>query len=60
LRVDGVRGAGLTVGAVFRRSRARLTPFPHLYYDEHEPERLLESLARLLSRHPHEKEHERT
>jgi 1-acyl-sn-glycerol-3-phosphate acyltransferase len=60
LRIDGVRGAGLTVSAVFLRSRARLTPFPHLYYDEHEPERLLESLARLLSRHPHEQEHERT
>jgi 1-acyl-sn-glycerol-3-phosphate acyltransferase len=53
LRIDGVRGAGLTVSAVFRRSRVRLTLFPHLYYDEHEPERLLETLARLLSRHPH-------
>jgi 1-acyl-sn-glycerol-3-phosphate acyltransferase len=59
LHIDGVRGAGRTVSAVFLRSRARLTPFPHLYYDENEPKRLLENLARLLSRRPHEKEHER-
>jgi 1-acyl-sn-glycerol-3-phosphate acyltransferase len=60
LRIEGVHGAGRTVSAVFMRSRARLTPFPHLYYDESDPERLLDNLARLLSRHAHEKEQERS
>jgi len=60
LRIDGVRGAGHTVSAVFMRSRARLTLFPHLYYDEDEPERLLETIAQLLSRHGHQKEQELT
>ena len=54
LHIDGVRGMGRTVSAVFQRSRARLTLFPHLYYDESDPGRLLETLARLLSRHPHD------
>jgi len=52
LRIDGVRGAGHTVSAVFLRSRARLTVFPRLNYEEHEPARLLDTLARLLGRHP--------
>lgn len=52
LRIDGVRGAGHTVSAVFLRSHARLTMFPHLYYEGHAPEHLLESLTRLLGRHP--------
>jgi 1-acyl-sn-glycerol-3-phosphate acyltransferase len=45
LRIDGVRGAGHTLRAVALRSHARLTVFPLLYYDEAEPERLLEVLA---------------
>ena len=48
LRIDGVRGAGRTVTAVLLRSQARLTAFPHLYFDQVEPERLLETLGRLL------------
>jgi 1-acyl-sn-glycerol-3-phosphate acyltransferase len=48
LRIDGVRGVGRTLRAVFLRSRARLTVFPHLYYEEGEPERMLETLGRLL------------
>lgn len=52
LRIDGVRGAGHTLRAVFQRSHARLTVFPYLYYEEHASERLLESLERLLGRHP--------
>ncbi len=50
LRIDGVRGAGRTLGAVVLRSRARLTVFPPLYHDEAEPERLLEALARQIGR----------
>jgi 1-acyl-sn-glycerol-3-phosphate acyltransferase len=48
LRIDGVRGVGRTLRAVFLRSRARLTVFPHLYYEEGEPERMLETLGRQL------------
>jgi 1-acyl-sn-glycerol-3-phosphate acyltransferase len=48
LRIDGVRGAGRTLRAVFLRSRARLTVFPHLYYEEGVPERMLETLGRQL------------
>lgn len=50
LYIDGISGAGHTIGAVFRRSRARLTIFPHLYYADDEPERMLETLARQLSK----------
>lgn len=50
LRIDGVRGEGRTVTAVFLRSRARLVAFSHLYYEATAPERLLESLARLLGK----------
>lgn len=53
LRIEGVRGAGRTVSAVFRRSQARLTVFPHIYYQENTPESLLEILGQRLSRHPH-------
>lgn len=53
LRIEGVRGAGRTVSAVFRRSRARLTVFPHIYYQENAPESLLEILGQQLSRHAH-------
>ena len=48
LRIDGVRGVGRTLRAVFLRSRARLTVFPHLYYEEGVPERMLETLGRQL------------
>jgi len=60
LRIDGVGGAGRTVSAVFLRSRARLTPFPHLYYVDSDPERLLEILGQQLSGHPHAKDQDRT
>jgi 1-acyl-sn-glycerol-3-phosphate acyltransferase len=50
LRIDGVRGVGRTLRAVFLRSRVRLTVFPHLYYEEGEPERMLETLGRQLCR----------
>lgn len=53
VRIDGVRGAGRTVSAVFLRSRARLTVFPPLYSDPEHPERLLDQLGALLQRrHP--------
>ena len=56
MRIDGVRGAGRTLGAVFLRSRARITTLPHLYYEDADPDRLLETLGRLLGRHPHQTE----
>jgi len=59
MRIDGVRGAGQTLAAVFRRSRARITTMPALYYDEGHPDRLLDSLERLLSRHVHQAEKDR-
>ncbi len=49
LRIDGVCGEGRTVSAVFRRSRARITVFPHLHYDAHDPDRLLATLGPLLA-----------
>jgi 1-acyl-sn-glycerol-3-phosphate acyltransferase len=53
LRIDGVRGAGRTVSAVFMRSRARLTVFPHIYYQENGSESLLEILGQNLAHKPH-------
>ncbi len=53
LHIDGVRGAGRTVSAVFQRSRARLTVFPHISYQDDAPERLLEVLGRQLGGHSH-------
>lgn len=53
LRIDGVCGAGHTVSAVFRRSRARLTVFPHIYYQDNASDSLLEVLERRLGRYPH-------
>lgn len=53
LRIDGVRGEGHTVSAVFRRSRARITVFPHLHYDSHNPDRLLATLGPLLAGRAH-------
>ena len=53
VRIDGVRGEGLTVSAVFLRSRARLTVFPHLYFEQGNPDRLLNELSHLLHRPVH-------
>lgn len=50
LYIDGISGAGHTIAAVFRRSRARLTVFAPLYYADDEPERMLETLTRQLSK----------
>jgi 1-acyl-sn-glycerol-3-phosphate acyltransferase len=52
LRIDGVRGTGRTVSAVFMRSRARLTIFPHIYYQENAPVSLLETLRENLAQKP--------
>jgi len=60
VRIDGVRGAGHTVSAVFMRSRARLTPFPHLYYVDSDPERLLEALGQQLHRPVHDQQQDQT
>jgi len=60
LRIDGVRGAGLTVSAVFLRSRARLTLFPHLYYVDSDPPRLLETLGQQINRPAHEPKQDST
>jgi 1-acyl-sn-glycerol-3-phosphate acyltransferase len=60
VRIDGVRGAGHTVSAVFMRSRARLTPFPHLYYVGSDPERLLEALGQQLHRPVHDQQQDQT
>ena len=49
LYIDGIRGAGHTIGAVFLRSRVRVTVFAPLYYDDNDPGRLLETLARRLN-----------
>jgi len=50
LRIDGVRGAGRTLAAVFLRSRARIAVFPPLVFDRQHPEQLLQELAQRL--HP--------
>jgi len=52
LRIEGVRGTGRTVRAVFMRSRVRLSVFPHIYYQENVPEGLLEILGQHLARKP--------
>ncbi len=50
VRIEGVRGQGLTVAAVLVRSRVRLRTFPPLYYkEEKEADRLLETLERVLA-----------
>lgn len=53
VRIDGVRGEGRTVTAVFLRSHARLTVFPHLYFEQDRPEQLLNELSHLLHRPVH-------
>ena len=59
LRIDGVRGVGRTVSAVFLRSRARLTLFPHLYYVDSDPERLLDTIGQQISHPAHDKKQDR-
>jgi len=59
LRIDGVRGVGRTVSAVFLRSRARLTLFPHLYYTDSDPERLLDTIGQQISHPAHDKKQDR-
>lgn len=49
VRLEGIRGRGRVLPAVWSRSRARLRSFPALYYSADEPGRLLERLGRLLS-----------
>jgi 1-acyl-sn-glycerol-3-phosphate acyltransferase len=49
VRLDGVRGEGLTVSAVFLRSRVRLRPHAPLHHAGHEIEALLEKIARRLA-----------
>lgn len=51
LFIEGIRGVGHTVGAVFLRSHARITILPPLYYEESRPERMLEFLEQQLNRH---------
>jgi 1-acyl-sn-glycerol-3-phosphate acyltransferase len=48
-RIEGVRGQGLTVGAVFFRSRARVRTFPPLYCDDRPVDMCLEELGEVLS-----------
>jgi 1-acyl-sn-glycerol-3-phosphate acyltransferase len=50
LRIDGVRGAGLTLGAVLLRSRASIHSYPPLHFRSDHPEALLKEIARNLSR----------
>lgn len=50
LRLAGIRGAGRVLGAVVRRSRARIISFPPLTCDGHTAEDCLAELARILSR----------
>lgn len=49
VRIEGVRGQGHTLAAVWWRSRARLRRFPALYSTEDAGERLLERLAAQLT-----------
>ena len=49
VRVEGIRGYGRVLPAVWSRSRARLHSFPALYYSIDEPDRLQERLSRLLT-----------
>lgn len=49
LYIDGIRGAGQTLGAVFLRSRVRVTVFPPLHYEESRPKHLLDVLERQLN-----------
>lgn len=50
MRLDGIRGQGLTVPAVLLRSRARLQTFPPLHYSGDAAEEFLQRLAQTLGR----------
>jgi 1-acyl-sn-glycerol-3-phosphate acyltransferase len=50
VRIDGVRGQGLTVAAVAVPSRVRLTCFEPLYFGDEGAQALLAELERLLTR----------
>lgn len=50
MRLDGIRGQGLTVPAVLLRSRARLQSFPPLHYSGDAAEEFLRRLAQTLGR----------
>ncbi|MDA8421654.1 MAG: lysophospholipid acyltransferase family protein [Pseudomonadota bacterium] len=49
LRVEGIRGEGRTIGAVFLRSRARLRHFPPLHLREGDTDRFLHRLQQTLT-----------
>ncbi len=49
VRIDGVRGQGLTLAAVFLPSRTRLRSFEPLYLQDHGPAAFLEQLQQLLT-----------
>jgi 1-acyl-sn-glycerol-3-phosphate acyltransferase len=49
VRIEGIRGQGLTVAAVWLRSRARLARYPALYSNKYSPDGLLARLAEQLS-----------
>lgn len=51
VRLDGVRGEGRTVSAVFLRSRVRLRHHAPLHHAGREDEELLVKLATMLSPH---------
>lgn len=50
VRIDGVRGQGLTLAAVFLPSRTRLRCFSPLYLQDHGPAAFLEQLQQLLAK----------
>ncbi len=49
LRIEGVKGVGRTVAAVFMRSRARIKAFPPLYHEGKDVDTLLNELSRMLA-----------
>lgn len=49
VRIEGIRGAGRTVSAVFLRSRARLRHFPPLHLRDGDTDRFLRRLQSLLT-----------
>lgn len=48
MRIEGIRGAGLTVGAVLLRSRARINIYLPLHFDPARPDALLTTIANML------------
>ena len=55
VRVDGVRGQGLTVAAVFVPSRAQVRSFAPLHCHDRTTEHCLEKLWDMLATHPRDK-----